>query len=112
MVGFGRHIFTQLTLSTGSFPVSCSLWMHGLGIWRGALFRTTEITSVVLQRDLLKGIHAPPSIPNDMSGVAGSQREVGAQLRVFRIYAELYRDGMLHKYFSKTWGNILIRETP
>lgn len=66
----------------------------------------------MLQCDLLKDVNAPPRIPSDSSRGTGSQREVGARLCVSGIYAELDRDGMLHKYFNKIWENILIRETP
>lgn len=68
MVGLGRHTLTPLTLSAGSLPVSRSLSVHGLGIRRGALLGTTEATFVVLQRDLLKGINATPSIPVTCQG--------------------------------------------
>lgn len=59
--------------------------------------------------DLLKGINAPPRIPCDLSRGTGSQREVGAQLCVFRLYAEIYMDRMLDKYFSTIGENILIK---
>lgn len=38
-----------------------------------------------------------------------SQSEVGAQWYVFILYAELYMDRMLNKYFSKIWENILTK---
>jgi len=75
--------------------------VQGLGIWRGALFQTPEVTFGVLRCDILKDVNGPPGIPYALSRVTGSQREVGARLCVFfRIYAELYRDRTFHKYFN------------
>lgn len=64
-------------------------------------FRPRGLHLVFCSVDLLKGIDTLRRIPYDLSGVTVSQREVGAQLCVSRIYAELYRDRMLNKCFSK-----------
>lgn len=62
----GRHKFRRLTLSTAAFPVSRSLSVHGLGIWRGALFHSDHRGYLVYYNlDLLKGINALPRIPED-----------------------------------------------
>lgn len=108
MVGIGEKTQIQTThIPSGTFPVIHSLLVHGLGIWRGAVFFSDHRGHLVYYSiDLLKAINVPPGIPYDLPGETGSQREVGAQLCVFRWYAELYKDRMLNKYLSKIWENI------
>lgn len=111
VVGLEGRCKIQLTVSTGTFPVS-----HLLLVWFGNLercvtpFRPQGLQFSVLQHWFTEGHKCSSQDSLWLVRITGSQRELGAQLCVFRIYAELYRDRMLNKYFNRIWESILIKE--
>ena len=103
----------QLTVSTGTFPGSHLLLVY---VWFGNLercitpFRPQGLQFSVLQHWFTEGHKCSSQDSLWLVRITGSQRELGAQLCVFRIYAELYRGIMLNKYFNRVWESILIKE--
>lgn len=83
VVGMGGktqiHTAHILNRSFSSEPFTLSAWFRNLE--RCIIsFRPQGLRLVSCSINLLKGVNAPPRIPYDLSGVTGSQREVGAQL--------------------------------